>query len=154
MLYSINLQLQANVISLKHKHCRTRGLSMENCLNTAEIYYKDLEEYKVDINSTIEHMISTNERLVFALVAEKAGVTNFVVRKYPELRNYILQQLVYYKEIKVINQKIDKAVNSLVKSNKTVTFLAIVNKCKFSSAMIYQNQYIKERIRRVLSDRA
>jgi hypothetical protein len=127
---------------------------MENCLNTAEIYYKDLEEYKVDINNTIEHMISTNERLVFALVAEKAGVTNFVVRKYPELRNYILQQLVYYKEIKVINQKIDKAVNSLVKSNKTVTFLAIVNKCKFSSDMIYQNQYIKERIRKVLSDRA
>jgi hypothetical protein len=127
---------------------------MENCLNTAEIYYKDLEEYKVDINNTIEHMISTNERLVFALVAEKAGVTNFVVRKYPELRNYILQQLVYYKEIKVINQKIDKAVDSLVKSNKTVTFLAIVNKCKFSSDMIYQNQYIKERIRKVLSDRA
>jgi hypothetical protein len=127
---------------------------MESCLNTAEIYYKDLEEYKIDINNTIEHMISTNERLVFALVAEKAGVTNFVVRKYPELRNYILQQLVYYREIKVINQKIDKAVNSLVKSNKTVTFLAIVNKCKFSSDMIYQNQYIKERIRKVLSDRA
>jgi hypothetical protein len=127
---------------------------MENCLNTAEIYYKDLEEYKVDINNTIEHMIFTNERLVFALVAEKAGVTNFVVRKYPELRNYILQQLVYYKEIKVINQKIDKAVTSLVKAKKTITFLAIVNKCKFSSDMIYQNQYIKERIRRVLSDRA
>lgn len=127
---------------------------MENCLNTAEIYYKDLEEYKIDINNTIEHMISINERLVFALVAEKAGVTNFVVRKYPELRNYILQQLVYYREIKVINQKIDKAVNSLVKANKTITFLAIVNKCKFSSDMIYQNQYIKERIRRVLSDRA
>jgi hypothetical protein len=127
---------------------------MEICLNTAEIYYKDLEEYKIDINNTIEHMISTNERLVFALVAEKAGVTNFVVRKYPELRNYILQQLVYYREIKVINQKIDKAVNSLVKAKKTVTFLAIVNKCKFSSDMIYQNQYIKERIRKVLSDRA
>ncbi len=127
---------------------------MENCLNTAEIYYKDLEEYKVDINNTIEHMISTNERLVFALVAEKAGVTNFVVRKYPELRNYILQQLVYYREIKVINQKIDRAVNNLVKANKSITFLAIVNKCKFSSDMIYQNQYIKERIRRVLSDRA
>jgi hypothetical protein len=127
---------------------------MENCLNTAEIYYKDLEEYKIDINNTIEHMISTNERLVFALVAEKAGVTNSVVRKYPELRNYILQQLVYYREIKVINQKIDKAVNSLVKAKKTITFLGIVNKCKFSSDMIYQNQYIKERIRRVLSDRA
>jgi hypothetical protein len=127
---------------------------MENCLNTAEIYYKDLEEYKTDINNTIEHMISTNERLVFALVAEKAGVTNFVVRKYPELRNYILQQLVCYREIKVINQKIDKAVNSLIKAKKTITFLAIVNKCRFSSDMIYQNQYIKERIRRVLSDRA
>ena len=124
---------------------------MENCLNITEVYYKDLEEYKVDINNTIKHMISTNERLVFALVAEKAGVTNFVVRKHPELRNFILQQLVYYREIKVINQKIDKAVTSLIKANKTITFLAIVNKCKFSSLVIYQNQYVKERIRRVLS---
>ncbi len=126
---------------------------MESCLNTTEIYYKHLEEYKVDINNTIEAMITANERLVFALVAEKSGVTNFVVRKYPELRNYILQQLVYYKELQVINQKIDRAVNSLVKANKTLTFVAIVNKCKFSSEMIYQNQYIKDKIRSVLSNR-
>jgi hypothetical protein len=126
---------------------------MENCLNTTELYYKDLEEYTVDINTAIENMIKTNERLVFALVAEKAGVTNFVVRKYPELRNYILQQLVHYKEIQVINQKIERAVNSLIKTNKTITFLAIVNKCKFNSDMIYQNQYIKDKIRLVLSSR-
>jgi hypothetical protein len=127
---------------------------MENCLNTTELFYKDLEEYRNDINTSIENMISTNERLVFALVAEKAGVTNFVVRKYPELRNYILQQLVHYKEIQVINQKIDRAVNSLIKTNKTITFLAIVNKCKFNSDMIYQNQYIKDKIRQVLSIRS
>lgn len=126
---------------------------MENCLNTTELYYKDLDEYKVDINTAIEHMIKTNERLVFALVAEKAGVSNFVVRKYPELRNYILQQLVHYKDIQVINQKIERAVNSLIKTNKTITFLAIVNKCKFNSDMIYQNQYIKDKIRLVLSSR-
>lgn len=127
---------------------------MENCLITTELFYKDLMEYKVDINNTIEYMITANERLVFALVAEKAGVTNFVVRKYPELRNYILQQLVHYKEIQVINQKIDRAVGSLIKANKAVTFLAIVNKCKFSSDMIYNNQYIKDKIRKVLSERA
>jgi hypothetical protein len=127
---------------------------MENCLNTSEIYYKDLEEYKIDINNTIEHMISTNERLVFALVAEKAGVTNFVVRKHPELRNYILQQLVYYREIKVINEKIDRAVNNLIKTNKNLTFMAITKKCKFSPEMIYENQYIKDKIRRILSNRA
>ncbi|MCM0649272.1 hypothetical protein NBE98_12910 [Clostridium swellfunianum] len=126
---------------------------MENCLNTTEIYYKDLEEYKIDINSTIESMLKTNERLVFALVAEKSGVTNFVVRKYPELRNYILQQLVYYKEVQVINQKIDRAVNNLVKANKTITFLAIVNKCKFSPDILYKNTYIKDKIRLVLSNR-
>lgn len=127
---------------------------MENCLNTSVLYYKDLEEYKVDINNTIEHMISTNERLVFALVAEKAGVTNFVVRKYPELRNYILQQLVHYKEVQVINHKIERAASALAKTNKTITFLAIVNKCKFSSNMVYQNQYIKDKIRQVISNRA
>jgi hypothetical protein len=127
---------------------------MENCLNIGEIYYKDVEEYKIDINNTIENMISTNERLVFALIAEKAGVTNFVVRRYPELRNYILQQLVCYKEIQVINQKVDRAVNSLMKANKTITFMAIVNKCKFNSETIYQNQYIKDKILRVLSERA
>jgi hypothetical protein len=126
---------------------------MENCLNTTELFYKNLEEYKIDINTAIENMIKTNERLVFALVAEKAGVTNFVVRRFPELRNYILQQLVHYKEIQVINQKIERAVNSLIKTNKTITFLAIVNKCKFSSDMIYQNQYIKDKIRLVLSSR-
>jgi hypothetical protein len=127
-----------------------RGLEVENCLNNINTYYKDIEEYKIDINNTIEHIISNNERLVFAIVAEKAGVTRFVVRQYPELRNYILQKMVYYKELNLINKKIDRAVNSLLKSNKSITFISIVNKCNFNSDDVYQNQYIKNKIRTLL----
>jgi hypothetical protein len=123
---------------------------MENCFNITDIYYKDIEEYKIDINNTIEYMISKNERLVFAVVAEKSGVSRFVVRQYPELRNYILQRMIYYKEIQVINKKINRAVNSLLKSNKSLTFISIINKCRFTSDAIYQNQYIKNKIRSLL----
>lgn len=119
---------------------------MENCINFVENAYKDIEEYKIDIDKTIEHMISSKERLVFAVVAERAGVTRFIVRQYPELRNYILQRMVYYKEIHVINHKIQKAVESLQKANKSITFMSIINKCKFDSDMIYKNQYVKDRI--------
>lgn len=123
---------------------------MENCLDVTDIYYKDIEEYKIDVDNTIEYMISRNERLVFAIVAEKSGVSRFVVRQYPELRNYLLQRMIYYKEIQVINKKINRAVNSLLKSNKSLTFISIINKCRFSSDAIYQNKYIKTKIRSLL----
>jgi hypothetical protein len=124
---------------------------VENCLSVPGVHYKDVDKYKIDINNVIESMISNNERLVFAVVAEKAGVTRFVVRLYPELRNYVLQRMVYYKEVQVINEKVDRALNSLLKSNKRVTFMSIVTRCKFSSDMIYRNQYIKDKIRSELS---
>lgn len=130
-----------------------RGLIVENCLNITDIGYKDVEEYKSAVDKTIERMISHSERLVFAVVAEKAGVTRFTVRQYPELRNYILQRMVYYKEIQVINQKIYRAVESLQRTNKNLTFVSIINKCKFGPDMIYQNQYIKDKIRSVLAQK-
>lgn len=125
---------------------------MENCLSTTKTFYKDIEEYKNDIDSVIQNMIYNKERLVFAIVAEKSGVTRFVIRQYPELRNYILHKMVYYKEIHVINQKIDRAVASLLRSNKSITFIAIVNKCKFNADIIYKNQYIKNKIRSVIAN--
>lgn len=123
---------------------------MENCLNNTDTYYKNIEQYKIDINNTIEYIISKKDRLVFAIVAEKAGVTRFVIRQYPELRNYILEKMVYYKEINLINKKIERAVNNLLKSNQRLTFISIISKCKFSSDAIYQNEYIKNRIRKIL----
>jgi len=125
---------------------------MENCLSTTGIYYKDIKEYKTDINAVIESMIANNERLVFSVVAEKASITPFVIRQYPDLRNYILQTMVNYKEIQVLKEKIEKAAASLAKSNKNLTFLAIINKCKFDSNMVYQNQYIKEKIRSIIAE--
>lgn len=125
---------------------------MENALNNTGLFYKGIEEYENDIDNVIEAMIHKNERIVFALVAEKAGVTNFVVRKYPELRNYILSQIKHYKEIQVINQKIDRASESLIKQGKALTFMSIINKCKFPSDVAYQNPYIKDKIRSVLAD--
>lgn len=123
---------------------------MENCLNTVDIYYKSIDEYKIDIDNVIKNMISKNERLVFAVVAQKSEVTPFEIRRYPELRNYILQRMVHFKELNIIDKKIDRAVNSLLKSKKSLTFISIVNKCKFSSDSIYQNQYIKDKIRNTL----
>lgn len=123
---------------------------MENCLIAAETYYKGLDEYKSDVDTVIQYMISKKERLVFAVVAEKSGVTRFVVRKYPELRNYILTRMVYYKELQVINQKIDRATNNLIKSNKRLTFMSIVKKCRYNLEIIYENPYIKDRIREIL----
>jgi hypothetical protein len=125
---------------------------MENCLSTTKTFYKDIEEYKDDIDNVIQNMIYNKERLVFAIVAEKSGVTRFVIRQYPELRNYILHKMVHYKEIHVINQKIDRAVASLLRSNKSITFMAIVNKCKFNADIIYRNQYIKHKIKSVIAD--
>jgi hypothetical protein len=124
---------------------------MENCLNSEVTRYKDLEEYKSDVNNIIENMISQNERLVFALVCEKTDINPLTIRRYPELRSYILERMVYYKELHVINSKIDRVVNNLIKANKRITFLEIVNRCKFSSEMIYRNQYIKDRIRSVIA---
>ncbi|MBC2580803.1 hypothetical protein [Clostridium sp. DJ247] len=123
---------------------------MENYLNVTDLYYKDVEEYKIDINTTLSCMSSTSERLIFAVVAEKSGITRFVIRKYPELRNYILEKIIYYKEIQVINKKINRAVNNLLKANKSLTFISIINKCRLSSDIIYGNEYVKEKVRSVL----
>lgn len=124
---------------------------MENCLNTTESYYKDVDGYKIDVDTVIISMISKNERLVFAVIAERSSITRFVVRQYPQLRNYILERMVYYKEMQVVNQKIDRAVKSLIKAGRRITFMAIINKCRITTDMAYQNVYIKDRIRNVLS---
>lgn len=123
---------------------------MENCLNNTEVYYKPIKEYVADIDKVIEFRISKNKGLVFAAVAESAGITVFVIREYPELRNYVLKRMLYYKEIQVINEKIDRAINSLLKSNQRITFTLIAKRCKFGSHIIHENQYIKDRIRSVM----
>ena len=139
-----------NVILLVIQHTAQRRRIMENCLPISEIQYKTLEEYKLEVDETIQSMIAKKERLVFAVVAEKAEVTRFVVRKFPELRNFILERMVYHKEINVINQKINRAVQNLQNSNSSLSFVSIVNKCRFNSQDIYRNPYIKSRIIEVL----
>ncbi|KEI05474.1 hypothetical protein [Clostridium botulinum] len=120
---------------------------MENCLNYARTKYKSIEEYKHDINETIEDMISNNERLTFAIIVKKSHITPFTINKYPKLRKYILYKIKYYKEIQVINKKIHKSVSSLFSSNKTLTFTSIASKCGFSLSTVYNNDYIKNKIR-------
>ncbi len=147
---NIYLQFSNFAILLYYEYCRKGFIIMENCLFNTEIYYKDIEEYKNNVDTIIKHMIAERERLVFAVVAEKAGVTRFVVRQYPELRNYILTKMVYYKELHVINSKINRAVDSLIKANKSITFMSIVKKCRYNLDVIYENEYIKNRIKEVL----
>lgn len=125
---------------------------MENSIQASEKRYKPINEYKENINRIIEEIMSKNEKLVFAIVAEKAEIDPLVIRKYPSLTQYILLTILNYKEKKVIDNKIDKAVDSLLKSEKRITFKAIVDKCKFSSDIIYRNEYIKNKIRSILAD--
>jgi len=129
-----------------------RWLSVEICYNTTEVQYKTLDEYKVNVDNVLEAMISKNEGLIFAVVAERAGVTRFVIRRYPQLRNYILERMVYYKEVKLIDIKINRAVSNLLKSNKKITFMSIINKCRFNSDIIYQNPLIKDKILKALAE--
>lgn len=123
---------------------------MENYLNIKDLYYKDVDEYKIDIDTTLSCMSSTSERIIFAVVAERSGITRFVIRKYPELRNYILERIIHYKEIQIINKKINRAVDNLLKANKSLTFVSIINKCRLGSDVIYRNEYVKEKIRSIL----
>jgi len=125
---------------------------MEICKTNENRRYKDVEEYEIDILMAIEDIISKNQRLVFATVAEKAGIINLVIRQHPQLRNYILQKIKYYKENQLVHQKIDSAVISLLKRNKTLTFMAVVDKCNFDTKTIYQNKFIKDKILKVLSE--
>ncbi len=123
---------------------------MENSIANDGIYFKNIEEYKIDIDQVIINIISKGHRLVFANVVKYTDINEFVIRKYPELRVYILNRISYYKEIQVINEKIDRAVKSLIGRNKNITVIALMNKCKFSSESIYENPYLKEKIRAVV----
>ncbi|KAJ49511.1 hypothetical protein CTM_22696, partial [Clostridium tetanomorphum DSM 665] len=105
-----------------------------------------LEEYKADIKNVLNSMISINERLNFATVAEKTNIDPLVIRMYPDLRIYILEEIKHYKELQIINNKINKAVKTLLKSNKNLSFISIMDKCKFSLNVVYKNKYIKDKI--------
>lgn len=131
---------------------------MENYFNDSnicikeEIEFKNAEEYKINIDNTLKNMISKNERIYFAIIAERSGVTRFVIRQYPELRNCILEKMAYYKEIQIIDKKISRSLRNLLKNNKTVTFMSLINKCKFTAETVYHNEYIKQKIRSVIID--
>lgn len=131
---------------------------MENYFNDSnicikeEIEFKNAEEYKINIDNTLKNMISKNERICFAIIAERSGITRFVIRQYPELRNCILEKMTYYKEIQIIDKKINKSLRNLLKNNKTVTFMSLINKCKFTTETVYHNEYIKQKIRSVIID--
>lgn len=133
---------------------------MENYITKAEGFYYDgngcyeedsvVEQYKKSIDSAIQDIINNGKRLVFANVAKEADVTNIAVYKYPELRTYILKEIEFQKQLQVINEKIEKAVNRLKKSKKKVTFIALMNSCNFDYEDMARNAYIKERVREVV----
>lgn len=125
---------------------------MDFCETRDELYFKELEEYKEEINKAIEQINKDNNRLVFANVVKTAGINEFIVRRYPDLRLFILDRIKYYKEIKIIDDKIDRAINTLIKSDKNITVIALMNKCKFQPELIHNNIYLKEKIRKAVID--
>lgn len=130
---------------------------MENYITKVEGFYYDgngcyeedsvVDKYKKSIDSAIQEIINSDKRLVFANVAKEAEVTNITVYKYPELRTYILKEIEFQKQLQVINEKIEKAVNRLKKSKKKVTFVALMNSCNFDFDDMARNVYIKARVR-------
>ena len=125
---------------------------MENYRISEDIQCENVEEYEIYVLMIIEDIISKNQRLVFATVAEKAGISNLVIRQHPQLRTYILQKIKYYKETQLIHQKIDRAVARLLKRNQKLTFISLIDSCNFDTKTVYQNQCIKDKIRKVLSE--
>lgn len=126
---------------------------MENYITKDNEFYNDvknadnLSKYKLDIDEAIKAIISKEDRLVFASVVKVADITNITVFKYPELRGYILEKIKFEKEIQAIDKKIYRAIARLNKGNRRITFISLMNSCKFNSDHIYNNPYIKEKIR-------
>ena len=126
---------------------------MENYITNDNEFYNDvgnqkkLSKYKSDIDEAIKTIISKEDRLVFASVVKAADITNITVFKYPELRGYILEKIKVEKEIQAINKKVDRAIARLTKVNRRITFISLMNSCKFNLDHVYKNPYIKERIR-------
>lgn len=120
---------------------------MENSLTNDGIYYKSIEEYKISIDKVINEILNSTEDLIFANVVKRAGVNEFVIRKYPQLRNYALEKIFKHKKQHVISCKIEKVVNNLIKNNKNVTFISVLNKCKFSDDYYEEKEFIHEKIK-------
>jgi hypothetical protein len=133
---------------------------MENYITKDTKFYNDTEnedklnKYKANIDEAIKTIISKESRLVFASVVKVADITNITVFKYPELRGYILEKIKFEKEIQSINKKIDRAVARLNKGNKNITFIALMNSCRFNADHIHSNPYIKGRIREAVLNNA
>ena len=114
--------------------------------------YKSLDEYKSSIDITIAEILLTTENLVFANVARKSGVNEFVIRKFPELRGFILKQIMKHKNRHVINCRILKVVENLNRGKKNISFLTVLNKCKFSNELELEKEYIYKRIKEVIAE--
>jgi hypothetical protein len=124
-----------------------RSENMDICLNDVDLNIETEEEYKIHVDNAIVNILLNEERLVFASVVEKAKITPFIISKHIGLRIYILERMKYHKEMYIIDKKINRAVISLLKSNRNITFLSIINKCKISMDTAYQDQIIKNKVK-------
>ncbi|MGG7163204.1 hypothetical protein [Clostridium ihumii] len=123
---------------------------MESCLNLSS--YKDVEDYKNDIDNAIQDILNRNERLTFASVVKNVDITPITISKYPELRMYILENIKLKKEMKVIDDKINRATSKILNSKENLTFMGLVKRCRFSLELVYKNPYIKESLLKALKE--
>lgn len=123
---------------------------MESCLNLSS--YKDVEDYKNDIDNAIQDILNRNERLTFASVVKNVDITPITISKYPELRMYILENIKLKKEMKVIDDKINRAASKILNSKENLTFMGLVKRCRFSLELVYKNPYIKESLLKALKE--
>lgn len=124
---------------------------MNSAQSYDEITYLQLDEYKNKVKETISLALQKTDSIIFANIAREAGVNEFVIRKYPALRTFILNEILQVKKKHVINCRIEKVVNNLISKNQNITYVTVINKCKFSNEFNEEREFINSRIRELIA---
>lgn len=107
------------------------NLAIELIKNKQEEVQDELIYLKEKVQRNVKELIWNKERVVFANVVKAAEISPIIIYKHPELRTYILQEIKKQKELQWINYKIDKVVERMIKKNIRLSYMGIINRCKF-----------------------
>lgn len=123
-------------------------------LANEELYFKSPEdkeqEYRDNIDNALEKIVALNDRLVFFNVVKEADISSIDIYRHPGLRSYILEKIKEKKIEIYIDKKINRVVSDLVAKDKKVSFVTVMNRCKFTQEELKDNPIIKDKIRRIV----
>lgn len=126
------------------------NLAMELIKDKQEEIEDELTSLKEKVQRAIKELIKDKERVVFANVVKAAGISPIIISKYPELRTHILKEIKKQKELQYINNKIEKIVERMIKRNIRLSYMGIINRCKFTANEDKVYPEIREIIRNIV----